>query len=1123
MKKKFKAVSITIAALFFLFYPLLHFFLNSDFFRQQTTKIISAQLPGRVEIGSIVIAFDGGLQIQDVNWFFADQKQLSLNTLEINLDFGDLLKGKLTIDKLRLSGSKIDLHQAQLDKFQQQPTAEPSTPIILPLAFDLKQLQLENFQIAFTQYSGQKFVLHNCNLNSRIKITSSGLDLAAAVNVERLQYSEKNRAINTPLAVQTHLTSDLLLEQIKLEDSQLKLGDMLQMQGSLQLSQAMHKPKIVLQIAKSQITVAPLLSLLKPWLPAEYQHASITGTVNPTLTLAGSYLPTGFSGVGNIDLAAVDLVGKLPTQQAFGQLKELFLKVNDLTIKENRPQSLQAEIKLGNANAGFGTKTIHALEGTITADLLADGNINSNISLHAKTVTPDLADLPGFTTPVTVAVSSTGNLFIKEAIKIDRFNLQLPGLLEISGHGASHIDPETNRQRSLVADIQGKIYHTQILKTLPAHLLADLKFTPTREQEPLTISASLNSMLGNDMYPLNFTSQGSIKMGGLLLEQQNPPHLLEFASLDIDWQGAKPIANTDEYQEKMVVDIQKLRVADEFNGLILPKLSLTMAGKHHMDRGDFFLNQLQMIAGDLFSFHGNGQYIQKKNHFAAAINLDNLDLAKLGNRIRVTGDYPLLQAKAKGIIGLTVEAAGNLDNINSWDQQSLPLQAKLHLDSKKLSGVWQKNILLGADVNLDIKLTPKQDDKITIKSSMAAKEISLAKPGPWSQLHHPQFKLLAHSQRLDQIKITQLKASVPGADATAKGTISGLKPLLNNNFDGSQLMAMVMPIFLDLQTKLQLDIGKQQSRLKQQLAGSGQSSLRIDLFKKEQGKIRLQMVGEMAGISLKKKNFQLHNANGKISLTKTLFPATGKSLTKKAPQPHNNLLGTPLSILGRKKGIFIDSLQLAGVRLQNIAAQITFLDDQLKLQNFSLDLLQGTMAGDANILGGKAPEISINAEGVALNLNRLLPTASQISGDSSINFVSRNTFVLMPADGRLDWGKSNIQLIFSKIGPQAVDRLLLALDPKESNPAIIDARNKVGLANPARLHFQLAKGVVKLQIDFSNGLLSSLKIERIPMAVLGSFAPFKEFMEPLSQLTDIFALMGARQFDLDNHENPLMQ
>ncbi|MBF0445845.1 MAG: hypothetical protein HQL68_09650, partial [Magnetococcales bacterium] len=189
--------------------------------------------------------------------------------------------------------------------------------------------------------------------------------------------------------------------------------------------------------------------------------------------------------------------------------------------------------------------------------------------------------------------------------------------------------------------------------------------------------------------------------------------------------------------------------------------------------------------------------------------------------------------------------------------------------------------------------------------------------------------------------------------------------------------------------------------------------------------------------------------------------------------------------------------------------------------NLSCRLLDGTMAGDLTVQGGSDPTVRLNLEGVSLKLNKLLPKEEQIPGDSRVSFVSRNSFMFQKEDGQIDWGGSELTLIFTKIGREATDRLLLSLDPKQSNPAIINARSKINLANPSRLHFQLLKGIVKLQIDFNDGLLSSLKIDRIPMGVLGSFDSFKELLAPVAQLTQLLKLMGAGQFNLDDNENIL--
>jgi hypothetical protein len=71
------------------------------------------------------------------------------------------------------------------------------------------------------------------------------------------------------------------------------------------------------------------------------------------------------------------------------------------------------------------------------------------------------------------------------------------------------------------------------------------------------------------------------------------------------------------------------------------------------------------------------------------------------------------------------------------------------------------------------------------------------------------------------------------------------------------------------------------------------------------------------------------------------------------------------------------------------------------------------------------------------------------------------------------------------------------------------------------LNFQLAKGSVKMQIDFSQGVVDSLKIDRIPISSLGSFDKIRDMLAPVGEITHLLETMGADEFDLDSDEKQL--
>jgi hypothetical protein len=103
-------------------------------------------------------------------------------------------------------------------------------------------------------------------------------------------------------------------------------------------------------------------------------------------------------------------------------------------------------------------------------------------------------------------------------------------------------------------------------------------------------------------------------------------------------------------------------------------------------------------------------------------------------------------------------------------------------------------------------------------------------------------------------------------------------------------------------------------------------------------------------------------------------------------------------------------------------------------------------------------------------------------------------------------------LFITHIGKEALDRVLVFLDPEGSSPTLVGARSQIKLANPSNVTIQLARGVMGLEIIFSEGLLPTFKLDRIPVGKLKSFQKVTEGIPDWEMIRQVMKMAGSQVY-----------
>jgi len=180
---------------------------------------------------------------------------------------------------------------------------------------------------------------------------------------------------------------------------------------------------------------------------------------------------------------------------------------------------------------------------------------------------------------------------------------------------------------------------------------------------------------------------------------------------------------------------------------------------------------------------------------------------------------------------------------------------------------------------------------------------------------------------------------------------------------------------------------------------------------------------------------------------------------------------------------------------------------------FNLDILGGTFLGDLLIRpspSGYLLETRINFTGI--DPGQIFPEAaagieggqSEVSGalSASIPIARQMQNVLENSEIRVD---------FRKIGSRALERLLYALDPYESNEAIVSQRRILRMGSPKEIHLEIKDGFLSLEgeIMVRSVPIAIPPIERLNIARLPGIEEFESSLSVIGPIIEALDMAAA--------------
>ncbi|GAB0058730.1 hypothetical protein SIID45300_03085 [Candidatus Magnetaquicoccaceae bacterium FCR-1] len=1209
---------------------------SSEPFKRHLIAVLGHDLPGAITIDALTLDYVTGLQARQIAWRLEERTLFQLQGINLAIDWPDLLLGRLTIREVRIHGGRLDLSAAHLTGEPESPSEEstPPTPhpvlapawvaTTLPLRLAMQSFVVEDIDLAYEPMPGARLSVRQLAMRAALRVDRQGMDLTGKITIDDLAYADGNGSVHLPVSLEMDLGNE---SGQGARRSTLRLGKLLTVPLDARLTLNRHPAEIDLLLRAEPVELAPLLALVKPWLPDDWRAARLTGKGGGAWRFQGVRDDDGLSGSGEGALELTDLDARLPgDRERVLERGTARLTISGMRIQAGAWQGMRSELH-GTAER-LVIPEVQVGKGSLLmgAEHRADGSLAGHGRLKVERLLVGGEGEGGrpvhFETKLLAAFDPE-----RERFSIDRLLVRLDDIARIGGRLELTPDDQTDGEQSLSgtfsATVDGRKLAVALARLLPGGVT--LSVSPGESRLSLHGRATLMAnrlprriALGGlvDLAPVAWSDdetgvggrlerlklawkahrpvvdgpiEGVVK-GTLSLAEPRAGADLTSEEAEITlagrgrllpesgaWEGR---ARFDGHLEKPVfaADIRMDRftgvleteargtftpdapfgdavVSQSWSGVgrkasvrdgdyqwLWPDFHWSARASSELNSGLHRLDSLAIDAEGALTARLSGEYRSEEDFLRLTGGLERLELGRLALLASDEGGAGATHQPFSGNVAVKVDLEGSPGSLKGWSREAPPpLRLALTASASGVEGRWGNARLTGGKGNVNLRFAPEPGQGVTLRADLHAgrwerpeapahvqnggKPPAPLDPGaPWREFHgialeqaRLEFELVGRDP--DHWRLNRLKGGLPGLEAELHGEVSGLSGLLDPR--EMRLPERLAGLFVDLTGRARADLERANPVLATlETRGTGRGELEWSLFKAVNGPFITRFLVSPRELGVTRGDLVLSGMTGTLIANKSTWtdPKQVPVKTKARRAFALERIASPLTsgIEGRR--LNIERLELAGVRAEKITMELSYQEGQLRGQNLRLDLLGGTIAGNVLLEGSKPARMDALLEGVEVDLNRLLPAEAGIVGDGQVDFIARLALRFDKESGRLDLGRSEAGILFTRIGKEALDRLLRFLDPKESNPALSNARSKVSYANPSQMNLQLAKGTIKLKIDFREGMVSSLNLERIPLGVLGQFEQIQQDLAPVENLARLLEWIGMTHLEVETRE-----
>jgi hypothetical protein len=199
--------------------------------------------------------------------------------------------------------------------------------------------------------------------------------------------------------------------------------------------------------------------------------------------------------------------------------------------------------------------------------------------------------------------------------------------------------------------------------------------------------------------------------------------------------------------------------------------------------------------------------------------------------------------------------------------------------------------------------------------------------------------------------------------------------------------------------------------------------------------------------------------------------ATGTATGDRPSRAYEEAL---LPMKGRQRSFSIGSVRAGDIEIRGLSGNLELSGGTLTLGNLRFGLLSGDFLADARYTFAPAGvrRLALDAEMTGVDLAEL--GALSLGGSSEI---SGNLRLQLDAAGRAFATSVNL----TQIGRSTLQAVLVALDPKETNPGVMELRKFLGKhkVSPKRVSLRVRHGQLRLEVRFHPMSIGARAVARL--------------------------------------------
>ncbi len=1152
---------------------LLTYWFPSELVRGELEVRLSDMLDGTVRIQELSFNLLTGLSLQHVEFIQqGPQPMLELDRLVLDYSLFGLLQQKLKINEVRIEGADLFLNVAELqagaDSSDVEPTPPPSEPTALPpipLTLDLEALVISRTNIEVEVSPELDLMVRDLNLEVSGGVAHDVVQVKGALSVAQIGVDLEEEQLRFPLGLNFDMKADLPAQHLVVNHVTLTSEPTLGLTISGQVEQFLAAPSVDLSLSKTRFDIQRTLTLVNDFVPPEYRAVNVSGILSPTVSIKGAQGEKGFTGSAAASIVLQRFQANLAQFATSLRPTDVQVEVTDIAIKDNVPESASVGVHVQSEKALYEQYEVEDLNFQLSGDYFALGPVSAKMSVSGTATMPPQEPLAAMTLPFALQLDARGNYRTQDAT-IKHLVMKLGELLNVEIEGT--VNPHAGPPRTMSVDLKTRLEpHIQnILPLVPQHLLEDLFIEKLAAQDFVIVDAQ--ARLDREYRPIDVDLTARVNMGKMSIRQEslsaggtldtmNISLATEYNALkedirgsftgrvnlaDLDYQGQAAVGAVDLAVEtsfsgtlSSAFDLSGMRSTQSVNlsakglryaspALGLDLEELTMSAKLHeaIDDQHFTVDELRVTSEPLMDVQLAMDFQQATQDFDVSVDIPYLNVGELQRKVSGDATQSLNDVNPGGDLSLSLQASGRVPEEKEIQALDIPVALNTKLSLNNVHGGLADYQVKGAEGTVSFSFLPGEHPIVSVETDLSFAEVLLAPGLPLERLLGTFVQLNIMTKNFNEMNLNTFHVGMNGADVSVEGAIGGLREIIENKRD---VMSVLPDMFAQLKTNVRVSLDEFQQVLEPKgLMGKGQAQVGLSFLKKERGLLALKLILGSRGIQLIQDGTQVKNVEGEIIIRKRLDWMDTRRARKSAQMFRpSDVLSQLRSVKGKEKSLSIDLLDIGFLSVSNFSANVLFDQDAFKIQNLAMNLLDGGLGGNIIVTGGKAFGVAGHFEAAHLDLNQLLDDKLKISGDSLVDATIGLSVFFEETTGALDLSRTDMTLFITHIGREAVDRLLVFLDPEGSNPTLVSARSQITLANPSEVSIELARGMLSLEILFSEGLIPPFRLNRIPIGKVKQFKTVTEGIPDWENIRALMAVIGARTYRLDEEGALVLQ